>query len=40
MQNWEGRILSNRQSGMTVYMRIVMIMVLEFKLCHIKKSSC
>jgi hypothetical protein len=29
MQNWGGRILSNRRSGMSVYMRIVMIMVLQ-----------
>jgi len=29
MQNWGERILSNRQLGMRVYIRIVMIMVLE-----------
>jgi hypothetical protein len=29
MQNLGGRILSNRRSGMSVYMRIVMIMVLK-----------
>jgi len=29
MKKWEERILSNRQLGMKVYIRIVMIMVLE-----------
>jgi hypothetical protein len=28
MQNWGGRILSNRQLGMRVYMRIAMIIAL------------
>jgi len=40
MQNWGERILSNRQVGAKVYIRIVMIMVLDSKLCHIKKSGC
>jgi len=41
MQNWGERIFSNRQLGMRVYMKIVMIVALEeSKLYHIKKSSC
>jgi len=41
MQNWGVRIFSNRQLGMRVYIKIVMIMVLEeSKLYHMKKSSC
>jgi len=32
MQNWEGWILSNRQLGIRVDIRIVMIMVLEYKI--------
>ena len=30
----------NQQLGMTVYIRIEMIMVLNSKICHTKKSSC
>ena len=29
MQNWEEGIFSNRQLGMRVYIRILMVMVLE-----------
>jgi hypothetical protein len=30
----------HRQLGMMVYIRIVMIMRLEYELCHIKISGC
>jgi len=34
------RIFSNRQLGMRFYIRIVIIKVLEYRLCHIEKFSC
>ena len=40
MQNWGERIFSNRQLGKRVYIRIVIIMILDSKICHIKKSGC
>jgi hypothetical protein len=40
VQNWGERIFSNRQLGMRLYIRKVMIMVLDSKICHIKKSGC
>jgi hypothetical protein len=36
MQYWRGRIFSNQRLGMTVYNMIVMMTVLDSKLCHIK----
>jgi len=38
MLNWEG-IFSNQELGMRVYIRIVMIMVLECKRGHIKNLA-
>jgi hypothetical protein len=38
-EKWGERIFSNRQLGMRIYIRIVMTMVLNSKLCHMKKSS-
>jgi len=40
MQNYGEKILSNQQSGMRVYVQLLLIMRLECKLCHIKKSDC
>lgn len=39
MKNWGVSIFSNWQLGMRVYMRMVMILMLECKLCHIKKLA-
>jgi len=40
IQNQELKILSNQKAGMRIYMILVTIMGLKYKLCHMKKYNC